>query len=71
MYQPIKSLSHDEIQNILADHDQRIIFEKTNNIPTTSSAITISTSGTSNLSRSERGAFAAALTGNCLFTKVC
>jgi hypothetical protein len=33
MYQPIKSLSHDEIQNILADHDQRIIFEKTNNIP--------------------------------------
>jgi hypothetical protein len=33
MYQPIKQLSHDEIQNILADHDQRIIFEKTNNIP--------------------------------------
>ncbi|MDP4292499.1 MAG: hypothetical protein Q8908_15580, partial [Bacteroidota bacterium] len=33
MYQPIKSLSHDEIQNILSDHDQRIIFEKTNNIP--------------------------------------
>jgi len=33
MYQPIKSLSHDEIQNILLDHDQRIIFEKTNIIP--------------------------------------
>jgi hypothetical protein len=33
MYQPIKSLSHDEIQNILSDHDQRIIFEKTNIIP--------------------------------------
>ena len=33
MYQPIKSLSNDEIQNILSDHDQRIIFEKTNNIP--------------------------------------
>ena len=33
MYQPIKSLSHDEIQNILSDNDQRIIFEKTNNIP--------------------------------------
>jgi hypothetical protein len=33
MYQPIKSLSHDEIQNILSDHDQRIVFEKTNIIP--------------------------------------
>ena len=33
MYQPIKSLSNDEIQNILSDHDQRIIFEKTNIIP--------------------------------------
>ena len=33
MYQPIKSISHDEIQNILSDHDQRIIFEKTNIIP--------------------------------------
>jgi hypothetical protein len=33
MYQPIKSLSHDEIQNLLSDHDQRIVFEKTNIIP--------------------------------------
>jgi hypothetical protein len=33
MYQPIKSISHDEIQNILSDHDKRIIFEKTNIIP--------------------------------------
>jgi len=33
MYQPIKSLSHDEIQNILSDHDQRIVFDKTNIIP--------------------------------------
>lgn len=33
MYQPIKALSHDEIQNILSDHDKRIIFEKTNIIP--------------------------------------
>ena len=33
MYQPIKSLSNDEIQNILSDHDQRIVFDKTNIIP--------------------------------------
>lgn len=33
MYQPIKSLSNDEIKNILSDHDQRIVFEKTNIIP--------------------------------------
>ncbi len=33
MAKPIKVFSQEEIQHILSYHDQRIIFEKTNNIP--------------------------------------